>query len=116
VDLTPQRKSIEATYDSRETGPRFHVTTRIDDRTITFQQPIDDPFVRTTVRVSLLELLRGVLRRGLTVEVITGGHPDVVNDVLELDDNTLIPGSTRRQEFGEYLGDAIKFHIRAEEG
>lgn len=110
----PDRQSIEATYDSRETGPRYHVTTRIDDRTIAFQRPIDDPFVRTTVHVSLLDLLRGVLRRRLTVEVIVGGHPDTVNDVLELDDNTLIAGSTRRREFNEYLGDAIQFHVGGE--
>lgn len=107
----PRRRSIRATYDSRETGPRYHVTTRIGNRTIDFQKPVDDPFVRTTVTVSLLDLLRGLWRRGLTVEVIVGGHPDTVNDVLELDDNTLIPGSTRRTEFDEYLGDAIKFHV-----
>lgn len=110
----PKRRSIEPTYDSRETGPRFHVTTRIGDQTIAFQQPIDDPFIRQTVTVSLLDLLRGVLRRRLTVEVIVGGHPDAINDVMELDSNTLIPGSTRRDEFNDYLSDAVKFHIKSQ--
>lgn len=43
-----QRQSIQPTYDSRETGPRYNVTTQIGDRTIGFQVPTEDPFVRTT--------------------------------------------------------------------
>jgi hypothetical protein len=91
------RQSIRATYDSRETGPRYHVTTRINDHTIGFQQRIDDPFVRQTVRIDWRDALRALFTdRRLVVEVIVGGDPDVVNDVLELDSNTLIAGSTRR--------------------
>ncbi|MCW2897881.1 MAG: hypothetical protein JWO67_146 [Streptosporangiaceae bacterium] len=104
-----KRQSIEPTYDSRETGPRFHVTTRIGDETIVFQQPIPDPFVRTTVHVgNRWDLLRGLLRGRLTVEVIVSGDYEVVNDVLELDANTLTPNSTRRDEFNGHLADAIK--------
>jgi hypothetical protein len=109
--MSAKRKSIEPTYDSRETGPRFHVTTRIDDRTIGFHQPIPDPFVRQTVRVGWPDLLRGLLLRRLTVEVIVDGDRDVVNDVLELDANTLIPNSTRRDEFNGSLRDAMKLHV-----
>jgi hypothetical protein len=39
------------------------------------------------------------------------GDRDVVNDVLELDANTLIPNSTRRDEFNGYLRDAMKLHV-----
>lgn len=106
-----ERKSIEATYDSRETGYRYHVTTRVGDRTIGFQKRVPDPFVRTTVTVGVLDLLRGLFGWGLAVTVIVGADQDVVDDVLELDDNTLISGSTRRAEFDKFMGKAIKFHV-----
>ncbi len=99
-DLHP---SVRATYDSRETGPRFHVTTIVGHRLIGFQQPIDDPFVRQTVHLGRLDLLRGLFRRRLTVEVIVGGDPQVMDDVLELDENTLIRSRTRQAAFQQSI-------------
>ena len=113
--MTHQRTSIRATYDSRETGPRFHVTTRIDDRTITFQDPIADPFVHTKVAVGWPHLIRGLLRGRLTVAVIVGGDRDIVNDVLELDDNTLVAGSTRAQAFRSHLNESLVRHVAESE-
>lgn len=110
------RQSIVGTYDSRETGDRFHVTTSIGDRTITFQQRVPDPFVRATVRVGWPDLLRGLLRRRLTVDVVVGGDLDVMNDVLELDNNTLVPGSSRRREFNAQVSDAIRVHVSGAPG
>lgn len=101
------RQSIQPTYDSRETGPRFCVTSEIGDRTIAFRQPIPDPFVRQTIHVGFWDLLRGLFRRRLSVTVVVGGDLDVMNDVLELDANTLIPNSTRRLEFNDELRRAI---------
>jgi hypothetical protein len=94
-----KRQSITPTYDSRETGPRYHVTTRINDRTIGFEKPITDPFVRQTVHVGTRDLLRSLFRRRLEVVVIVGGDRDVVEDVLELDAEWLGGDSTRRDEF-----------------
>jgi hypothetical protein len=94
-----KRRSIEPTYDSRQTGPRYHVTTRINDRTVAFQRPLDDPFVRHTVHLGWRDLLGGLLRRHLAVTVLVDGDRDVVNDVLELDANALVPNSTRRDAF-----------------
>lgn len=98
---TPERcrESIAPTYDSRETGPRYHVTTQIEDQTIEWRKPVDDPFVRHIVHIGWRDLLRGLRRRRLDVIVIVGGDPDVMNDVLELDDNALVPGSTRQRDF-----------------
>lgn len=93
------RDSIQPTYDSRETGPRYWVTTIVDGRTIGFRQPLEDPFARTVVTVSFLGLLRALFRGGLKVEVIKGAEPELMNDVLELDANQLVPGRTRKQEF-----------------
>lgn len=101
------RNSIRATYDSRETGDRYHVTTEIGNQTIAFRVPIPDPFVRQTVTVGWRDLLRGLLRRRLVVTVIVGGDIDVINDVLELDDNALVPDSTRKAAFHSHLNEVI---------
>lgn len=94
-----KRRSVAPTYDSRETGPRYHVTTRIGDRTVTFEERISDPFVNTTVTVGWPDLLRGLFRRRLAVTVIVGGDRDAVNNILELDAEWLGGDSTRRDEF-----------------
>lgn len=97
------RPSVRATYDSRETGPRYWVTTEIDGRTVAFRQPLDDPFVRITVRVTWLARLTSLFRRDMTVTCTVGGDPQVMNDVLELDDNTLVPGRSRRAAFQQSI-------------
>lgn len=100
------RQSIEPTYDSRETGPRFHVTTEVGGHTVAFREPIPDPFVRTTVTVGKCALLRSLLR-GLTVTVTVGGDASAVEDVLELDANYLGSDCTRRDEFNVALGASL---------
>lgn len=96
-DLKP---SVRATYDSRETGPRFHVTTRINGKTVGFKTRVPDPFGRTTVTVGLRDALAAFLRgRPIKVEVTSGADPEVMDDVLELDENTLIHGRTRQAAF-----------------
>lgn len=94
-----KRQSITPTYDSRKTGPRYHVTTRVNDRTIGFEKPISDPFVRQTVHVGTRDLLRSLLRRRLEIVIIVGGDREAVEDVLELDAEWLGGDSTRRDEF-----------------
>jgi hypothetical protein len=112
-----KRQSIEATYDSRDTGDRFHVTSRIGDRTIEFQRGVPDPFVRTTVAVGVWDALRALLRRRpVEVTVIVGGDRDAVNDVMELDYNTLTPGSTRRDEWDRHVHDVLAMEGRADQG
>jgi hypothetical protein len=103
----PLRNSIRATYDSRETGPRYHLTTRVGPRTIEFEKPLQDPFVMQRVILGWRDLLRGLIRRRLVVEVQVGGDMDVVNDVLELDDDCLIQGSTRAAAFRSHLNETI---------
>ena len=105
--MSDLRNSIRPTYDSRETGPRYHVTTRLNGETVTFQHPAEDPFIRQTVTIGWPGLLRSLLRRRAVVEVIVGGDPDVVNDVLELDGNQLVPGSTRQAAFRSHVNETI---------
>lgn len=101
------RESIQPTYDSRETGPRFHVTSDVDGRPVVFQQPIEDPFIRHTIHICWRDLLRGLFRGRLSVTVMVGGDMDVVDDVLELDANTLVSNSTRRREFNASINQAL---------
>jgi hypothetical protein len=112
VSSTDLRPSIRATYDSRETGPRYHVTVTVDDRPWVFRDPIPDPFARTTVRLTRWDLLRSLLH-GMRVEVTIGGDPDVMNDVMELDENTLIAGRTRAAAFRQSIHQ--KLHAMVDE-
>lgn len=103
--MSTVRKSIQPTYDSRETGPRYHVTYRLNGRTITFQQRISSPFFKATIKISWLDRLRSLFRKNFSVTLLSDGDEDVVEDVLELDANHPgIDGSTRRQE---HLSDRI---------
>lgn len=107
------RESIEETYDSRDAGHPYHVTTCIDGRAVAFRFPIPDPFARTTVKVGWQDMLCALLRRRhLVVEVTVGGDRKAVDDVLELDGNTLISGSTRRQEFNQHIHDLLDMEGR----
>lgn len=110
-----ERKSVEATYDSRDTGDRYHVTSTVGARTIAFRRPVPDPFVRVTVSVGIWDVLRAVLRlRPVEVTVMIGADPNVMDDVLELDHNTLIAGSTRRAEWDEHVRDVLTMAGRDE--
>lgn len=103
------RASIAPTYDSRETGPRFSVTSRVDGRTISVTS-MPDPFMTHRVTVGWRDLLRGLLRRRrLEVVVMVDAPPDLVEDVLELDENyTGQPGSARRAEWDAQVGRALR--------
>lgn len=102
------RRSIEPTYDHRQTGDRFTVETRVGDRRVSLE-PSRDPFVHTRVTVGLRDLLRGLLRRRL------GGDADIVEDVSELDADyagrhgrSPSSSSTRRAEWKEQLEGALR--------
>jgi len=64
----------------------YHVTTRLGDKTIAFQVPADDPFIRQTVTVGWPDLLRGLLRRQLTVTVIVGADAATIDAVQALEE------------------------------
>jgi hypothetical protein len=102
-----KRTSIAPTYDSRETGPRYHVTYQVAGRTIQFQHQIDDPFGHFTVYVGWRDLLRALLHRVLVVDVLVGADREVMEDVLELDANYLGTNCTRRDEFNAGIQSAI---------
>lgn len=110
------RQSIQPTYDSRETGPRYHVTYKLDGRVISWEQRIDDPFVRAVLNVNWLDRLKSLLHRNMAVEVLVGADPEVIEDVMELDENYLAPGpSTRREEFTSNLGKAFTRFVKERE-
>jgi hypothetical protein len=102
------KPSVRATYDSTTDGDQYHVTVRLDDQTITFQRPMPDPFVRQTVMVGWRDLLRALFRfKPLAVTVIVGGDIERINDVLELDDQTLIKGRIREAAFRRHINERL---------
>jgi hypothetical protein len=103
------RTSIRATYDHRETGDRYTVTSKVNGRPVVWDQRIPDPFVRHTVHIGWRDLLKSLMtRRGMTVEVTVGGDRDVIEDVLELNEDYLGPNCTRRQAFDAALSMRIR--------
>jgi hypothetical protein len=104
--------SVRSRFDSRTSGPRYWVTTSIDDETIAFQAPLDDPFVRCTVRVSWLARLRSLVRRDMSVTVVVGAGIEAMNDVLELDEDTLIAGRTRKAAFQQSMHSKLETFAR----
>ena len=64
----------------------FHITTRVDGKTTTFQQPIADPFVRHTVTVESwpISWLPWLLRQRHVVEVIVDSDPDTMRGVFKV--------------------------------
>lgn len=102
------RLSINPTYDSRETGPRYTIQTFIADRFLDVK-PLADPFVRHTIRVSVLDAIWSILRHGsVVVSVNINGHQSIVEDVMELDANYIGHGSTRRAEWTTSIETALR--------
>jgi hypothetical protein len=106
--MMSKRQSIEPTHDHQETGDRYHVTTRIDNRTIALHEPVADPFVSHRVTVGWRDLLRGLARRRLEVTVLVGGDSEIVEDVMELNADYLGSNCTRRDEFNVTLNASLE--------
>lgn len=104
TDLIP---SVKATYDSAKDGPQYTVTTWVEGDCIEFEKPISDPFLRHTVHVGWRHLLRNLTIRGLAVSVVVSGTRERMNDVLELDDQTLIRGRTRHAAFHSHINERL---------
>lgn len=104
----PLRQSIEATYDSRETGPRFVVETLVNERRIK-EQSIYDPFIYTTVVVGWKDVLRAAISfKRLRVGVHVRGDDQITEDVMELDANHIGYHSTRRAAFQGSTENALR--------
>lgn len=94
------RLSIAPSYNSDKTGPRFTVSSYLGGEAICLRQPTADPFVTHRVVVHWWDAIKCLLRHGrIEVEVNVGGDSDIMEDVLELDENYIGHGSTRRAEY-----------------
>jgi hypothetical protein len=115
--MSDKRTSIQPTYDSRETGARYWVTSTLNGKPVAFRSPTDDPFVRHTVHVGWRDLLKSLIfRRGLDVVVTVGGDPAVMEDVMELDSNYLGVNCTRRDVFNSHLNERLGAFISEQSG
>lgn len=84
---------------------RFDYTVRVNDKTIDFQVPIDDPFIRTTVYVEwrLISWLPFPRIRH-KVEVLVNGDTDAVNAVFTQINQLGLPEPTTVTETPETSG------------
>lgn len=65
---------------------RYWVTSTLNNHTLDFRKPIEDPFIRHTVRIGWLDLLKALVAgHGLIVTVSVGGDTEAVDAVLGLD-------------------------------
>ncbi len=102
-----KRQSIDPTYDSTKDGFQYMVSTSVNHRSIG-SKDIADPFVTHTVRVSLLDTIKGLFRGGVTVVVsVNPKNNRITEDVLELDAEYLSPGSTRQEDFHKGVMDRV---------
>jgi hypothetical protein len=103
-----RRRSIAPTYDSGGEPGACAVETRVAGRLVSVV-PMSDPFVSQRVTVGWRDLLRGLLRRRLEVEVIVGGDRDRIEDVTELDAGYLgAQHSSRRAEWNARVNGALR--------
>lgn len=96
-----RRRSIQPTYDHRETGDRFTVETRINGRKLN-EVATRDPFVHHRIVIGWRDLLRFICG-GREVTVVVGGDPQIVDDVMELDADCLTFNSTRRDDWNAHV-------------
>lgn len=98
-----KKQSVKSTYDSRKTGYAYHIGSTVNGKTVA-DKDIADPFVYHTIHISLLDVLKGLIKGGITVCVnIRGKNLEIEEDVLELDDNYLSNTRTRRDEFHDKM-------------
>jgi hypothetical protein len=102
-----KRQSIKSTYDSAKDGYQYFVSTSVNHKPVS-SQDIADPFVTQTVKVSLLDTLKGLFMGGVNVQVrVNPKNNRIVEDVMELDDQYLgLGANTRRDEFEKQIFDS----------
>jgi hypothetical protein len=108
--MSDNRLDQPPVFDSRTDELPYDLTVFVDDESITFRQPMPDPFHNTMVHIkpkwhTRLRLLFG----GETVvEVSVGATHDVIEAVCELDANYRgETGSARRAEADAKLHQAL---------
>lgn len=98
------RLSINPTYDHRDTGDRFTVSSSIGGVTICDEKPIRDPFVSHTIRIHWRDALKCLFwNREIKVCVRVSGDSEICEDVMELDGDYIGHGSTRRAEWNSSI-------------
>lgn len=75
----------------------YSVTTRLEPRTIEFRKPLDDPFVRHSVHISLWDLIKAVFRGRLTVTMIIDADNETIFRVMNLDRGVFPKESSHQQ-------------------
>lgn len=86
----------------------YTITVYVNDKPVTFNEPLTDPFHNTRVHIAWRDLVRMLLRGHGEVTVSVSGDRDIVERVLELDPDYLgPPGSPSRTAWNAQLQGAL---------
>jgi hypothetical protein len=109
-DCVPRliRQSIQPTYDHRKTGDRFTVSSSINGFTLCDNKKLRDPFVRHTIRIHWWDAIKAIFECGhIEVNVTVDGDHAICEDVMELDNDYIGQGNTRRAEWNAGIEKAL---------
>lgn len=82
--------------------PRFTVTTKSNGETIgRFMNPIDDPFINTTVVVKGWDLFKALLKGKLQISVLVGADSTMIREVMNAIQSA--PDHIQREMPGAYV-------------
>lgn len=67
----------------------FYVTTFINGRVIRSRQPVDDPYIYTTVWISRFDRLKSLFKRNLVIEVVVDSDAGIIafQDLMNMVNN-----------------------------
>lgn len=60
-------------------------TIRINNRTLVFQEPIEDPFINATVSIGWWDRVKSLFSKKFEVTVIVGADRDTIRRIMNLD-------------------------------
>lgn len=69
----------------KEVAVKYDISTFVGGKTIEFMKDIPDPFVRHVIYIGWKDLLRGLWRRGLEVQITVSGDKEAIQKVMRND-------------------------------
>lgn len=63
----------------------YYITTKLNDKSITWRHPLEDPFVRNETSISWWDRLKSLFKKELRVTVIIDADREVIFKVMNID-------------------------------
>lgn len=69
----------------KEVAVKYNISTFVGGKTIEFMKDIPDPFVRHIIHIGWKDLLWGIWKRGLEVQITVNGDEEAIRKVMRND-------------------------------